>query len=182
MALIIRNDDVSMASNTWDILEMYNKIKGKYPEAKIWTAVTVFSKGREGSLYDEIPLKDRSLGFFYDVDSAWRYKRGFGDKIVSHGLLHVDHTQIEKTAVEMSIVTSCNFLETDTFVPPFGKVNDTVREICHHYGIKIAPLYPDDEWLSIEHNKFDPTHEKWYFHSWRYTPKSFKWALGYAVE
>ena len=179
MEIIFRNDDVSMASNVWDVHDMYKTINNKLPDAEIWSAVTVFSKGRSGPVNPKLMYsqsKDNPFDFFYDVDSVWRYKRGFG-KLVSHGLFHVDHSRLDFKSAEMSILGSCKFLETDIFIPPYGRVNDAVIDVCKKHGIKLELGYPLDGWKSLEFNKFDPTHEKWYFHSWRYTPETFKMDL-----
>jgi len=180
MALLIRNDDVSMASRIWELLDMYKIIKEKIPNAIIWSAVTVFSKGRAGPVNPKATHgESRNFAdeFYYDVDDAWRYHKGFGDKIVSHGLFHIDHTHLDYKAVEMSILGSCKYLKTDVFVPPYGYINDNIIAICKKHSIKVEHPYPSSGWLSLELNKFNPKHEKWYFHSWRYSVKDFKEAL-----
>ena len=71
----------------------------------------------------------------------------------------------------MSIITSCKFLETDIFVPPFTSYNEDTKSICESNGIRLC--VESDGWKSLESEKFDPKHPLWFFHSWRYNPKTF---------
>jgi len=177
MPLILRNDDVTMSSNLDDILKMYAIIREKLPNAEIRSSVTVFSKGNQGHVYPIEPMKHMPLSYLYDVDRAWVNYPNLGDKIVSHGLFHIDHTKLSYSAMEMSIVCSCRYLHTSAFTPPYGYENDMMNTICKLHNIKLEHSYPLDGWKSIEFNKFDEKHENWYFHSWRFTPKTFEKAL-----
>ena len=179
-AVVIRNDDVSMASDFDDIDKIYSIIREKIPNAEIWTAVTVFSQGEYGSIYEDLPLVGKTKSFLYDVDRAWltlgknakEFDDGLG-KIVSHGLIHIDHTRLSYDATLMSMLVSCRMLNTRVFVPPFGRINGNVMQVAVEHNIEIEASFPLGRWKSIEFNDFDPKHEKWYFHSWRFTPDSF---------
>ena len=163
--LIIRNDDVSPSSP--DCSVMYKYIKEIFPDCEIWSCVNVFSKSNiSGSVYPFPPFKCRPVEWFYNVDKMRSYtKPKHCDFVASHGLIHVDHAKIGYDAQMMSIVTSCKYLRTNVFVPPFNSYNNSTENICLQNGIK---LIKPDEWLSLEHNKFNTDHKKWYFHSWRY--------------
>ena len=171
--MIIRNDDVSPATPPRELMQMYTIIRKHIPSAQIWSCVNLFAKMNiKGSVYPDLPLKEQPMSYFYDVDKAWQGKAiGIG-KIVSHGVLHVDHTQLSRDAKEMSIVTSCKFLQADIFVPPFNKYDEEMDDICKSIGVRLVK--PSDGWKSLESDTFNPDHKLWFFHSWRYTPKKLE--------
>ncbi len=178
--LIIRNDDVSASSDMTSIFEMYDLIWKRFPDAIIWSGVSVFSRGRANSIYPELPLKEKPIEWFYNADKMWRWvfeKMYEGDKhkIISHGLYHVDHSQLSKDAQVMSILGSCKYLKTDIFAPPYGWGNNDMVNICRDNNIQ---LLLNADWKSLEFNKFDSRHKRWYFHSWRYTIPRLKEQLG----
>lgn len=169
MSLIFRNDDVSGTTDIQRMLSTYDAIRDVFPESEIWSAVSVLSKGNPiGSVYPGVPFKDKEQKWFYDVD------RGFdfdflscmeSSKVVSHGLLHFDHSKASYDSQEMSILTSCNLLKTNIFVPPFNRFNLDTEIICKDNNIFLVGK--DEKWLNLETNKFNPEHKNWYFHSWR---------------
>lgn len=149
----------------------------KFGGAKIISSISIFSrKNKFGSVYAEVPFKDRAVDWFYNIDNhvddvdVKFYARV--SEVASHGLLHVDHTKISRDAQEMSILTSCSMLKSDLFVPPFNKYNDITKEICIMNGIKLVNEM--GKWKNIEYENFDINHPYWYFHSWRWTPGSLK--------
>jgi hypothetical protein len=70
-------------------------------------------------------------------------------------------------AVEMSILTSCNFLGTNKFIPPFNGVSQLVEQVCRDNYIDIIGNTKDITWKSLETEKFDSSHKYWYYHPWR---------------
>lgn len=90
----------------------------------------------------------------------------------SHGLVHVDHRLLNRSAQEMSILTSCSLAKTDIFVPPFNKWNKYTEEICEANNITLFKF--EDGWLSMEHNPYDHNHYKWYLHSRAFTLEKMK--------
>lgn len=172
--ITFRNDDVSGNSDPEDIREMYQAIYDLPFETRIISCVTVFSsENDDGSIYPYPPFKDKEMDWFYDVNQVTGNLAL--DNIASHGLFHIDHTKVNKETQAMSILGSCNYLQTRTFVPPFGKWNEDTKDICDANNISLLGL--DQKWLSLEFNEFDSEHEYWYFHSWRYTPEDFREAL-----
>jgi hypothetical protein len=167
--LIFRNDDVN--SNTdFDLMnELYHFILSKHPDAIIWSGVTIFSKfNRLGSVYPNPPFKGRPIQSFYDVNRILQYTAAPNNvQLVSHGLWHIDHSKVDRSLQEASILTSCNLLDTDIFVPPFNHYNQDTVEICDINNIELTKL--EHGWKSMEHNKFDPKHSLWYFHSWQWS-------------
>ena len=173
--LIFRNDDICSNTNLMRLREMYEVIKQEHPAVRIISGVTLFSSGgTKGSIYDDIPFKDKPTNWFYGVDSFIKDISRVPGEIASHGLLHVDHSKISRDAQEMSILTSCNYLGTNLFIPPFNKFNaDTVR-ICLNNNITI---FNSKKWKSIEFEPFNTDHEYWYFHSWRYDKDTLRKAI-----
>lgn len=175
--VIFRNDDVSSTSDFCKLVNMYRLIHKYYPEAEIWSCVNLFAKSNErGSVYPDLPLKEKPKIYFYDVDSSWanidtELLECKNHKVVSHGILHTNHAQMSGDAQEFSIVTSCNYLKTKLFCAPYSGFNQATLDICNKHGIKFID---PKEWKSLESEPFDPSHEKWFFHSWRFTLEEFE--------
>lgn len=176
-SLVFRNDDVNPNTNFKELSGIYNTIKKLYPKSDIISCVTVFGRYSPfGSVYPDVPFKNKAKEWFFRVDRCINELDIITkDKIASHGLIHNDHSELDRDAQKMSILTSCSYLNTDLFVPPFNKYNHATREICDSNGI----IMIDDlgQWKSLEYEPFDPTHRFWYFHSWRFNAKSIKEAL-----
>lgn len=164
--IIFRLDDISPNTDLFEVSSMSLRIKDIYPSSELWFSFNPFAKkNNEGSVYSDVPFKDKPKDFFYDIDviRPWIH---FDGKIVSHGLLHCDHSRLGYDAQEMSILTSCKYIGTDVFVPPFNRWNSDTSEICSKHKIRLVKL--TDGWKSLEHNDFDSTHNLWYFHPWKW--------------
>lgn len=176
--ITFRNDDVS--ANSIGLNQFYDVIDTKFPDSTIYSCTTVFSKSSNDykqSVYPALPLKNQEFNYFLDVDRCeymGNIKFEFPNvQVVSHGLWHFDHTQVESQLMKASIVSSCKLLHTDIFVPPFNRWNAEMELVCAANNITM--IKSDQEgWKSFEHNKFDPEHKLWYFHSWRWTPQTLK--------
>lgn len=171
--LIFRNDDVNPNTRQNDLSEAYATIHRIFPQAEIWSAVTVFSDfNQNGSVYKEVPFKDKDVNWFYKNTQAAVINHRVSDyfKVASHGLFHIDHSQVSRETQEMSILGSCAYLNTKIFVPPFNRWNQDTLDICFDNDIEINA----DGWLSMEHNPFDIEHKMWYMHSWRWTAPKLK--------
>ncbi len=179
MGIIIRNDDVSANTDYSKLKIMYGIIRELLPEAEIWSGYNLIcgGKGAVESVYPDIPLKMHRKEYFYNLSTrasmpsplCWSEPN---HKICSHGLLHVDHTELERQAQEMSIVTSCRILDTCCFIPPFNRYNDSMVEICRHNDIFMVTDL--DCWKSFEFQPFNANYNRWYFHSWRMTPEDLR--------
>lgn len=171
--MIIRNDDVTANTNIFHLAEMYGTIKDFLPKAEIWSCVNLFCRTTpSGSVYPDLPLRQRDMKYFYNVDLLLRDIPAKNFRIVSHGTHHVDHSKLSRDAQEMSILTSCSYLHTDIFVPPFSQFNETTKQVCKANGIRL--VMPMDGWKSLESHEFCAGHKLWFFHSWRFTPKEFR--------
>lgn len=163
--LIFRVDDVSPNTDMADLNEsakfLYETFGGK-----IWYCVNLFSRESEyGSVYPNLPMRGRGFEYFCDVDRLLDSSDipGFVD-VVSHGLLHAEHGEMDRQAQYLSIMTSCNYLNTRIFVPPFMSYNRVTSEICSDNGIE---LIDGNGWKSMETEPCDLFSKLWYFHPWR---------------
>lgn len=175
--LIFRNDDVNPNTNYAELFECYKVIKELFPSCEIVSGVTLFSKtSNKGSVYPGVPFKDKPVDWFYNVDRFMDDLEliQFG-KLASHGLFHVDHSKISYDAQEMSIISSCRFLGTDLFIPPFNRWNDDTIKICDDYALNLISM--KGQWKSFEYEIFNSNHPFWYFHSWRFNVKELREVL-----
>lgn len=90
----------------------------------------------------------------------------------SHGLIHVDHRLLEKSAQEMSILVSCSIAKSRIFVPPFNKWNGLTEQVCKENDIELIKF--EDGWKCMEYNSFDSNHKLWYIHHREMSIESFK--------
>lgn len=172
--MVIRLDDISPNTDPAKLDDLLSIIKNFLPDADIWLGVTFFAKfASNGAVYPELPLKDKSMDFFFNVNRFMRLAdREFNGKLCSHGLWHFDHTKSMALA-EASIITSCRLLESDTFIPPFNKWDYMTERFCSENGINLVKSQ-EDGWLSFEFNEFDPEKQLWYLHPWRWTPNMLR--------
>ncbi len=170
--IIFRNDDVNANTNKEKLSEFYGIIHSIFPEAEIWSCITLFAgSNTRGSVYGELPLKIRNTDWFYKNADRFMYDyRHPMYKIASHGLYHIDHSKVSRDAQEMSILGSCSYLNTKIFVPPFNKFNQDTIDICSENNIYMKL----DDWKSLKYNDFDKTHKFWYLHTWEYTEDSLR--------
>jgi hypothetical protein len=92
--------------------------------------------------------------------------------IATHGLIHVDHRLLTCDQQEMSILISASLVKSKIFIPPFNKWNEDTADVCFLNKIELVKF--EDGWLSMEHNKFNPFHRKWYLHAREFSVDEFK--------
>lgn len=174
--LVFRNDDINPSTDFVDLYRKYDVIKKKFPDSQIMSAVSLFGRSNNyGSVYSEVPFKEKPLPWFYDVDAFLGSLQNIYGNIASHGLFHVDHTKISKDAQEMSILSSCHLLKTKKFVPPFNRWNKETLLICSENNIQLVRI--EEGWKSLDFQPYDNSTNLWYFHSWKFTVKDFERTL-----
>lgn len=99
------------------------------------------------------------------------FRRDFSIELASHGMVHVDHRLLKKSAQELSIVMSCSLVGTNCFVPPFHKWDKRTDTICEANGITL--LKTDRNWSHLAYNDFNPRYENHYFHTHDFTFEKF---------
>lgn len=175
--ILFRNDDINPNTDSVNTERCYQVIRNTIRSVEIISGITIFGKtSHSGSVYPEVPFKDKAKEWFYNVnkqvdDLDYSFYCSCST-IASHGLLHVDHSQLSEDAQEMSIVTSCRLLGTNLFIAPFNRFDERTERVCDRNAIKLVTKYGD--WRNIEYDTFDPSYKLWYFHSWRWTPERLK--------
>lgn len=175
--MIFRNDDVCVNTNYLEMQEIYGVIKDYFPLAEIMTCASIYARRckdfyKNGALYPDLPLKDKSNEYLYTVDAHVINDGRLTNTVASHGLFHVKHGEISEEAQKMSIIGSCSYLRTNKFVAPFNSYNYITEKICNDNNIELITKKYD--WKSLEHNEFDSNHKYWYFHCWRFTADKFR--------
>lgn len=176
--LVFRNDDVTSNTDLDKLEALYDVIRDIFPYADIISCITLFSKkNNKGSVYSEVPFKNKPTNWFYKTNQFINFNLDKlpQSRIASHGLYHIDHSNVSYQTQEMSILGSCRYLNTNIFVPPFNRSNDDTVNICLDNSIELWSL--NQGWKNIEYEPFDMNHRLWYFHSWRFTPNSLRNAL-----
>jgi hypothetical protein len=109
---------------------------------------------------------------FYNVDLTGIPEINNRVVLASHGLIHVDHRLLTKEVQEISILVSASLVKAKIFIPPFNKWNKYTEEICEEHKIELIKF--EDNWLCMEYNKYNISHEKWYLHAREFTFEKFK--------
>ena len=179
--MIIRIDDVSPSTDMAELEDLVLEIQKSLRPEKIMMAVNILGKDNgEGSVYPKTPFKDREANFFYNIDSMLdidTIPEASNIQLVSHGLLHLDHSKMPKATQEMSILSSCSYLDSRVFVPPFNRYTHITEAICVENRITL--IKPQEGWRSLDYHAlkvgdFDPSHDLWYLHPWRWTVELFR--------
>lgn len=156
--MLFRNDDIGANSNFEDIQKVYDHIKTRFPDSDICSCIYLFEK--EGHLPRDIKCE-------YNTNKMFDLKQlPTLHTIVSHGLMHFSHKRVSAEIQELSILTSCNLLNTKIFLPPFVEWNKDTERICNDNGIK---LLGKEKWRSLDKEVFDASYPYWLFHSWRWS-------------
>jgi len=179
MKMIFRFDDVCINANMSLINEMTDFLFCNFTNCDVIWGVSPLvndmsnytGKNKE-RIFPEIFNAHSDHRIFFNVD-----KTGIPDlhnkvKLAGHGLIHVDHRLLTKEQQEMSILISSSLVNSKLFIPPFNKWNKDTDNICKEHNIELIKF--EDGWLSMEHNKFNFKHNKWYLHAREFTYEQFK--------
>jgi len=104
---------------------------------------------------------------FYKVDHCGIPKLRSDVTLAGHGLWHVDHRLLHYSVQEASILTSCALINSVMFIPPFNKYDNGTQLICDEHGIDLVKF--EDGWKSMEFNRYDNEHDKYYLHAREWT-------------
>ena len=181
MKKVFRFDDICINGDTELANNIADQILKKYPRAKIIYAVSpmVHDMSSERDEVTKQRIFPRILNaysdpkVFYKVDLCGvppnMHKKA---KLAAHGVVHVDHRLLNKSAQEMSILVSASLVKAKIFVPPFNKWNSDTEEICKDNAIDLVKF--EDGWKCVEYNKFESSQSLWYLHHREFTKESFK--------
>ena len=181
MKKVFRFDDICLNGDTVLANKITDHILSKVPHAKIIYAISPLV--HDMSLEKDRVTKQRIFPkilnaysdpkVFYNVDLCGiptnLHPRA---DLAAHGLVHVDHRLLDKSAQEMSILVSASLVKAKIFIPPFNKWNKDTEKICRDNAIELIKF--EDGWKCAEYNKFDNTQSLWYLHHREFTEKSFK--------
>lgn len=177
---IFRIDDISTNTDYQDLRESLASIREFDSNSEIWLAISpvVFQLQEEGSALE----KQRPFPAILNAHSDFRVfyegtKLGLPDWLgslvddfpgvltVSHGLVHVDHRLLGRSAVELSVRVSAAVTGSNVFVPPFNKWNQTVETVCADAGIHLVKW--EDGWRHLKYQTLDEGQNsgKFYFHT-----------------
>lgn len=181
-----RIDDVSINTDAAKLASMVGFLRSKMPECRIMLSVSpmVFDMSAcEDPLMRErvFPAMWHTHSDFRDfyrmnkigippVLEALRREEG-GVEIASHGMVHVDHRLLKRSAQEMSIVTSCALLNTAYFVPPFHKFDERTEAICKEHKFMIIRY--DQSYTHLGYHPFDGRKTSYYFHTHDFSYQDF---------
>lgn len=164
------------------IIKVTDLLLKKYPDAKIIYAVSlivdnhcgqrVFSKIKNAYSDKSVYYQSKSLGNPMLLDIFYDQIIKPNTIIASHGLFHVDHRLLGFDAQEMSILGSCSLLESNTFVPPFNKWNETTELVCNKHGIELIKF--EEGWQCMEYEEYNPNTKLWYLHAREMTIEQVK--------
>jgi hypothetical protein len=174
--MILRFDDVCANTHFETVEKIIEMAKRSAGTVEAWLAVNLFCEtgGEEKGAVYPLHWNARSdLTRFYEMDKLWRQEDIYplDAKVVSHGLVHVDHRLLGRQAQEMSIIVSCSILGTDVFVPPFHKYNTDTERICKAQGIELIKY--EEGWRCAQYEPYDSKREKWYLHTHSMNEKEF---------
>lgn len=180
MKKIFRFDDVCINADMQLINDMTDFLFSKFPNCQVLWGISplVSNMSYEKSniskqrIFPKIYNAYSDYKKFYNVDLAGIPKFHNKATMASHGLIHVDHRLLDRSAQEMSILVSSNLVNAKIFIPPFNKWNKYTEEICNENGIELIKF--EDGWLCMEYNDYVESQERWYLHAREFTFENFK--------
>ena len=175
-----RFDDVCINADMSLINDMTSFIFEKFPDSVVLHGVSplVHDMKNETTHKEQQRIFPKILNAysdyknFYKVDLLGLPNSHPKATLAAHGLIHVDHRLLPKEVQEISILISASLVKSKIFIPPFNKWNEDTEEVCYEHGIELIKF--EDGWLSMEHNKFFDSHNKWYLHAREFDIENFK--------
>lgn len=166
-----RFDDVCINADMEHINEMTEFIFNTFSDVQVIWAVSLLvhdmsseSSSRERQrVFPKILNAHSDFKKYYEVDILGVPNLNSNVSIASHGLVHVDHRLLDKSAQEMSILVSSSILKSKIFIPPFNKWNSDTESICSKHNIELVKF--EDGWMGMEYNKYIENQDKWYLHA-----------------
>lgn len=160
-----RIDDVSINTNPIRLSEMVGMLRSAHPGCRVMMAVSpcVF-KSNDERVFPSMLHREPDFRMFYKSNALGvPYEMvAMADVVAAHGMAHVDHRLLERSAQEMSIVMSCSLVGSRIFVPPFHKYDVDTIAVCEEFGIELARLH--DGMSHLKFNKVGAC-DYYYFHT-----------------
>lgn len=172
---IFRFDDVCGNSDLLKQSSISNYLENTFPDCIIiWGISPLTHRDCGERVYPKILNAYSDYRKFYEVNASSTIKMGPHSNTISasHGLIHVDHRLLHKSAQEISILVSCSLTESRIFIPPFNKWNKDTEDVCKENGIELVKF--EDGWKCMEYENWDASHNLWYLHAREWTLESIK--------
>lgn len=182
---VFRIDDVSINTDAKKLEQMIMWLQDKFDGCRIILAVSPAVS--DMSACEQELNRERVFSAMLHVENDFRvfykmekvgvpsylddFKRNYSVELAAHGMVHVDHRLLKKSAQELSIVMSCALVRSRWFVPPFHKWDDRTETICAVNGIQILKTDRNCRHLGLQ--AFDPRFEWHYFHTHDFTFDTF---------
>jgi len=180
-----RIDDVSVNTDADKLLQMISFLRQRFLKRRILLAVSCMTHHMEHEssrlnrerVYPAELNRESDFRCFYDVDRCQippvvqQLALDPDIAIASHGIVHVDHRLLRRSAQELSILLSCSLLKCSIFVPPFHKWNHKTSAICDEHGIELIRL--NDSWAHLKYHNFNPLVENHYLHTHDFSYEDF---------
>jgi hypothetical protein len=161
---VFRFDDVCINADMTVIQEVTDLLFERFPYCKVIYGVSpLVHKDCGQRVFPKILNAMSDYRNFYKVDKLGIPEMDSRATLAGHGLIHVDHRLLDKSAQEMSILVSCSLVKAKMFIPPFNKWNKLTEEVCRENDIELIKF--ERGWLSMEHNQNNPYHDLWYLHA-----------------
>ncbi len=183
---LFRFDDISVNTNRNKLEEMIRFLRSSFERCRIILAVS--PAVIDLSACEELRNRERVFPPHFHVESDFRifyrmdrvgipdflaqFRMLYGIELASHGMVHVDHRLLKKSAQELSIVMSCSLVKANWFVPPFHKWNTKTEEVCAANSITL--MKTDNCWRHLAYHDFDPRWFNTYFHTHDFDLATFK--------
>ena len=168
--LTFRFDDVSINTDATKLSAMVGFLRQRFEghDMKIIFAVSPLvhilnSDESQERVFPKMLHVESDFREFYLAARAGLPKcMDLADEVASHGLIHVDHRLLTRSAQEMSIMVSCSLLRSYVFVPPFHKWNKKTEEICQEHKIELVKHIGWEQHHLLYH-QFQPGIEYYYY-------------------
>jgi len=155
---VFRIDDVSLNTDPTRLQEMVGALRTRVPGCFIIGAVSPcvhrLPNGSE-RVFPSLLNVESDFRVFYRPDRVGIPERLLEhfDEISSHGMVHVDHRLLDRSAQELSIVLSCALVRSDSFVPPFHKWDADTESVCQEHRIRLVKREPS--MVHLKYHRYD---------------------------
>ena len=178
MNYLFRFDDISVNTNLSKLTKMIAFLRSTFTPANLQIMLVVSPAVHNMENCEDVLARERTFPPHFHTESDFRifYKVnriGIPDltpflgtpdiSLAGHGMVHVDHRLMGRSAQELSIVMSCSLLNTSFFVPPFHKWNKKTEKVCAEHNISLVKH--DNTWRHLVYKPFDPRTLNYYFHT-----------------
>ncbi len=178
MIYTFRFDDVSLNTNSDKLDKMVLYLRSNFKSGDLQIVMAVSPAVFDMRECEKTLDRERTFPSIWHTESDHRvfYRmqcvgvpafidvyRKQGVALAGHGMAHVDHRLLDRSAQEISILMSCSLLHCSTFVPPFHKWNKDTEAICDEHNIKLVKY--DQSWRHLFYHPFDFRTKNYYLHT-----------------